>query len=51
MTLAKIAQSLTAMIDGFWVGYLICAGRYTSDDAVKACYAFLSSFLPEFENA
>jgi TetR/AcrR family transcriptional repressor of bet genes len=49
MTLAKIAQSLTAMIDGFWVGYLICADRHTPEDAVKACFAFLSSFFPEFE--
>ena len=51
MTLAKIAQSLTAMIDGFWVGYLICADRHTPEDAVKACFAFLSSFFPEFEES
>jgi TetR/AcrR family transcriptional repressor of bet genes len=50
MTLAKIAQSLTAMIDGFWVEYLIADGRYTPDDAVKACFAFLASFFFEFEN-
>ena len=49
MTLAKIAQSLTAMIDGFWVEYLIADGRYTPEDAVKACFAFLSSFFPEFK--
>ena len=48
MTLAKIAQSLTAMMDGFWVEYLIADGRYTPDDAVKACFAFLASFVPEF---
>ena len=50
MTLAKIAHSLTAMMDGFWVEYLIADGRYTPDDAVKACFAFLASFFPEFRN-
>jgi TetR/AcrR family transcriptional repressor of bet genes len=49
MTLAKIAHSLTAMMDGFWVEYLIADGRYTPDDAVKACFAFLASFFPEFK--
>ncbi len=49
MTLAKIAHSLTAMMDGFWVEYLIADGRYTPDDAVKACFAFLSSFFPIFK--
>ncbi len=49
MTFGKIAQSLTAMMDGFWVEYLIADGRYTPDDAVKACYAFLASFFPEFK--
>jgi TetR/AcrR family transcriptional repressor of bet genes len=48
MTLGKIAQSLTAMMDGFWVEYLIADGRYTPDDAAKACFAFLASFFPEF---
>ena len=48
MTLGKIAQSLTAMMDGFWVEYLIADGRYTPDDAVNACFAFLASFFPEF---
>jgi TetR/AcrR family transcriptional repressor of bet genes len=48
MTLAKIAHSLTAMMDGFWVEYLIADGRYTPDDAVKACFAFLASFFPGF---
>jgi TetR/AcrR family transcriptional repressor of bet genes len=49
MTLAKIAHSLTAMMDGFWVEYLIADGRYTPGDAVKACFAFLASFFPEFK--
>ena len=48
MTLGKITQSLTAMMDGFWVEYLIADGRYTPGDAVKACFAFLASFFPEF---
>jgi TetR/AcrR family transcriptional repressor of bet genes len=48
MTLAKIAHSLTAMMDGFWVEFLIADGRYTPEDAVKACFAFLASFFPEF---
>ena len=49
MTLAKIAQSLTAMMDGFWVEYLIADGRFTPDDAVMACFAFLASFFPEIK--
>ena len=49
MTLGKIAQSLTAMMDGFWVEYLITDSRYTPGDAVKACFAFLASFFPEFK--
>ena len=49
MTLAKIAHSLTAMMDGFWVEYLIADGRDTPDDAVKACFAFMASFFPEFK--
>ena len=49
MSLEKIAQSLTAMMDGFWVEYLISDDRYTPRDAIKACYAYLASFFPEFE--
>jgi len=49
MSPAKIAQSLTAMMDGFWVEYLLCAVRYTPNDAIKACYAFLSSFFPNLK--
>ncbi|CAB1081521.1 hypothetical protein D1AOALGA4SA_9171 [Olavius algarvensis Delta 1 endosymbiont] len=48
MSLAKIAQSLTAMMDGFWVEYLIAGDRYTPEDAVMACFAYLASFFPEF---
>lgn len=48
MSLGKIAQSLTAMMDGFWVEYLIAEDRYTPQDAINACYAYLASFFPEF---
>lgn len=48
MSLKKIAQSLTAMMDGFWVEYLIAGDRYTPRDAINACYAYLASFFPEF---
>ena len=51
MGLEKIAQSLTAMMDGFWVEYLISEDRFTPRDAINACFAYLTSFFPEFENA
>jgi len=51
MSLAKIAQSLTAMMDGFWVEYLIAGDRYMPQDAINACYAYLASFFPEFDKA
>jgi TetR/AcrR family transcriptional repressor of bet genes len=50
MGFGKIAQSLTAMMDGFWVEYLIAEDRYTPQDAINACFAYLASFFPEFEN-
>jgi TetR/AcrR family transcriptional repressor of bet genes len=50
MSPGKIAQSLTAMMDGFWVEYLIAGDRFTSRDAINACFAYLASFFPEFEN-
>lgn len=48
MSLAAIAQTLTAMIDGFWVESLIAADRYRPEDAIKACFAYLASFFPNF---
>jgi len=51
MTLAAIAESLTAMMDGFWVESLIAADRYRAVDAIKACYAYLESFFPGFKKA
>jgi TetR/AcrR family transcriptional repressor of bet genes len=49
MSPGKIAQSLTAMMDGFWVEYLIAGDRFTAQDGIDACYAYLSSFFSEFE--
>jgi TetR/AcrR family transcriptional repressor of bet genes len=48
MSPGKIAQSLTAMMDGLWVESLIAGDRYTPRDGINACYAYLSSFFPEF---
>jgi len=49
MSLAAIAQTLTAMMDGFWVESLIAADRYRAEDAIKACLAYLASFFPKFK--
>ncbi|UCD78193.1 MAG: TetR family transcriptional regulator C-terminal domain-containing protein [Desulfobacterales bacterium] len=52
MSLAKIAQTLTAMMDGIWVEYLLSPDRLSPKEAVQACYAYLCSFFPGFdENA
>lgn len=50
MSLQAISVTLTSMIDGFWVNYLISPGCLAPDDAVKACLAFLSSFFPTFRS-
>jgi len=50
MSLNAIAVTLTSMIDGFWVNYLISPGCLDPQDAVKACLAFLASFFPVFRN-
>ena len=47
MSLKAIAVTLTSMVDGFWVNYLISPGCLTPEDSIKACLAFLSSFFPE----
>lgn len=49
MTLNAIAVTLTSMIDGFWVNYLISPGCLSPRDAINACLCFLSSFFPVFE--
>jgi hypothetical protein len=43
-----IAQTLTAMIDGFWVESLIAADRYRAENGIKACFAYLERFFPKF---
>ena len=48
MSLQAISVTLTSMIDGFWVNYLISPNCLTPDDAAKACLAFLASFFPTF---
>ena len=48
MRLSGIAESLTAMMDGFWVNSLIYSDRHTEENAIKACFAFLKSFFPAF---
>lgn len=50
MSLQAIAVTLTSMIDGFWVNYLISPGCLTPKDAINACLAFLSSFFPVFDS-
>lgn len=50
MSLQAIAVTLTSMIDGFWVNYLISPGCLPPGDAVNACLAFLSSFFPQLRN-
>jgi TetR/AcrR family transcriptional repressor of bet genes len=51
MSLHAIGESLIAMMDGFWLEYLLAPDRFTPEDAVKACIAFLSSFFPKFRTA
>lgn len=50
MSLKDISVTLTSMIDGFWLNYLISPGCLEPENAVKACLAFLSSFFPEFKS-
>ncbi len=51
MSLQAISVTLTSMIDGFWVNYLISPDCLTAKDAVSACLAFLASFFPTFRTA
>lgn len=50
MSLKAISVTLTSMIDGFWLNYLISPDCLDPEDAVKACLAFLSSFFGEFRS-
>ncbi len=45
MSLRAISFSLTCMIDGFWVNYLISPGCLAPLEAVDACLAFRSRFF------
>lgn len=47
LSLHAIAVSLTAMIDGTHLQYLIAPGRLSPDEAILACLSFLSSFFPQ----
>lgn len=47
MSLQAISVTLTSMIDGFWVNYLISPGCLTPQDAINACLMFLTGFFPE----
>ena len=51
MSLSTIANGLIAMIDGFWLEYLLSPNRFFPKDAVQACFAYLASFFPEFQGA
>ncbi len=51
MKLHAIAESLIAMMDGFWLEYLLAPDRFKPQDAIKACFAFLSSFFPDFQQS
>lgn len=48
MTLQAIAYSLTAMMTGCWLEYLLSPGLFEPREAVQACFAFLASFFPDF---
>lgn len=49
-SLHAIAVTLTCMIDGFWVNYLIAPGCLAPEDAVKTCLAFLARFFPALDS-
>ncbi|SDP51707.1 TetR/AcrR family transcriptional regulator [Desulforhopalus singaporensis] len=46
MTLHDIAITLTCMIDGFWVNYLISPKCLAPENAVESCRIYLSRFFP-----
>lgn len=48
MTLHAIAVSLTGIIDGLGIQYIISPGQLTRIDAIHSCMAYLSSFFHEF---
>jgi TetR/AcrR family transcriptional repressor of bet genes len=48
MSLQAISISLTAMIDGLYIQYVIAPGLLRPEDAINACMAYLSSYFPQF---
>ena len=48
LSLHAIAVSLTGMIDGLGLQYVISPGQITPQEAIRSCKAYLSSFFPEF---
>jgi TetR/AcrR family transcriptional repressor of bet genes len=48
LSLHAIAVSLTGMIDGLGLQYVISPGQLTPQEAIRSCRAYLSSFFPDF---
>ncbi|WP_316901037.1 TetR family transcriptional regulator C-terminal domain-containing protein [Pseudodesulfovibrio indicus] len=48
MAVRAIAVSLTGIIDGFWLQFLIAPGRLSREEAIRSCRAYLSAFFPQF---
>ena len=48
LSLHAIAVSLTGMIDGLGLQYVISPGQLTPQEAIRSCRAYLSSFFSEF---
>ena len=49
MNMQTIACSLTAMISGCWLEYLLSPSSFEPVDAIEACFTYLESFFPDFE--
>ena len=49
-SLHAIAVTLTCMIDGFWVNYLIAPSCLAPEEAIDACLAFLARYFPELDS-
>jgi TetR/AcrR family transcriptional regulator, transcriptional repressor of bet genes len=48
LSLHAIAVSLTGLIDGLGLQFVIAPGQLTPQEAIHSCRAYLSSFFPEF---
>lgn len=48
MSIQSIAVSLTGIIDGLGLQYIISPGQLTPNEAIRSCKAYLSSFFHEF---